>query len=138
VRAQERFFHDGVIALKELTMREIADKASLHESTVSRVARGKQLYCEQGMFELRYFFGSGIGSPEKQAGPAARAVQYHIRHLIAAEPPAKPLSDDRIVAELAANGIEIARRTVAKYRESMNIPSSVIRRKRNARLAAHP
>ena len=96
---------------------------------VSRVASGKYLACEQGCFEFRYFFSSAIQAVAGGEAFSAAAVQERIRALVAAEPAARPLSDDRIVAGLRAEGIDIARRTVAKYREGMGIPSSVERRR---------
>ena len=102
----------------------------MHESTVSRVAAGKYLACDQGCFEFRYFFSSAIQAVAGGEAFSAAAVQERIRGLIAGgDRRPRPLSDDKIVALLNAEGIDIARRTVAKYREGMGIPSSVERRR---------
>jgi RNA polymerase sigma-54 factor len=129
VERQERFFAIGVGGLRPLTQRAVADRLGLHESTVSRVASGKYLACDQGCFELHYFFSSAIQAVAGGEAFSAAAVQDRIRALVAAEPAGRPLSDDKIVAGLRAEGIDIARRTVAKYREGMGIPSSVERRR---------
>ncbi len=129
VGRQERFFSRGVRGLRPLTQRMVAEKLELHESTVSRVTAGKFLACDQGCFELRYFFTAAIPATAGGDAFSAVAVQDRIRLLIEAEAGAQPLSDDRIVAILRGDGIDIARRTVAKYREGMGIPSSVTRRR---------
>ena len=126
---QRAFFDHGVRHLKPLTLRSIADVIGMHESTVSRVTSNKYLSCDRGMFELKYFFTSAI-----QAGggeeTSAEAVRAQLKALIDAEPPLKPLSDDKLVELLKKDGFELARRTVTKYREAMGIPSSVDRRRR--------
>jgi RNA polymerase sigma-54 factor len=132
---QERFFDDGIGALRPLTQRAVADAIGMHESTVSRVAAGKYLGCAQGNFELRSFFSSAIQSVDGDEAFSAAAVQSRIRALIDAEPRGRPLSDDRLVTALAGEGIDIARRTVAKYRDVMGLPSSVERRRRKASLS---
>ncbi len=129
VGRQERFFSRGVRGLRPLTQRMVAEKLDLHELTISRVTAGKFLACDQGCFELRYFFTAAIPATAGGDAFSAVAVQDRIRLLIEAEAGAQPLSDDRIVAILRGDGIDIARRTVAKYREGMGIPSSVIRRR---------
>jgi RNA polymerase sigma-54 factor len=128
VRQQEGFFQHGVAHLRPLIRRDIATAIGMHESTVSRVTTNKYLASPRGLFELRYFFGAAIaGSGGEQH--AAEAVRLRIRKLIEAETPEAILSDDTLVALLRQDGIDIARRTVAKYRESMRIPSSVQRRR---------
>lgn len=129
VRRQEGFFDAGVAQLRPLTQRAVAGTLGLHESTISRVAAGKYLSCEQGCFEFRYFFSSAIQAVSGGEAFSAAAVQERIRGFVQAERPAGPLSDDKIVALLNREGIDIARRTVAKYREEMGIPSSVERRR---------
>jgi RNA polymerase sigma-54 factor len=129
VEWQERFFEAGVAGLRPLTQRAVAAKLGLHESTVSRVASGKFLACDHGCLEFQFFFTSTIQSVEGGEGFSSTAVQERIRALIRGEPASRPLSDDRLVTLLKAEGIDIARRTVAKYREGMGIPSSVERRR---------
>nr|MBA3326073.1 RNA polymerase factor sigma-54 [Paracoccaceae bacterium] len=126
---QEAFFDAGPRGLRPLTRRAVAERLGLHESTISRVTAGKYLSCDRGCFELRFFFSAAIQSADGGEAYSAMAVQTHIRHLIAAEAGGRPLSDDRIVTALNAEGIDIARRTVAKYREGMGIPSSMERRR---------
>ena len=131
VRQQEAFFLRGVAHLKPLTLRQIADAIDMHESTVSRVTSNKYLSCARGLFELKYFFTSAIQSADGGDAVSAEAVKSAIRALIAGEG-AKVLSDDTIVEQLNAKGFDIARRTVAKYREAMGIGSSVQRRRQKA------
>ncbi|MEO7654473.1 MAG: RNA polymerase factor sigma-54 [Sphingomicrobium sp.] len=126
VERQRGFFKDGVSAMKPLTLREVAEAIGMHESTVSRVTSNKYLLCERGMFELKYFFGSGVASAEGD-GAAAEAVKAGIRQLIDAE--SDILSDDAIATLLKVKGFEVARRTVVKYREAMGIGSSIQRRR---------
>jgi RNA polymerase sigma-54 factor len=132
VKQQEAFFRNGVSHLKPLTLRQIADAIEMHESTVSRVTSNKYLSCARGLFELKYFFTSAIQSSEGGDAVSAEAVKSAIRTLIQAEDPKKILSDDTLVELLNAKGFDIARRTVAKYRESMGIGSSVQRRRQKA------
>lgn len=129
VKQQEAFFELGVNHLKPLTLRAIAEEIGMHESTVSRVTSNKYLQCERGLFELKYFFTSGIQSNDGGEAASALAVKDRIGRLIAVEPAAVPLSDDKLVDILQAEGFDIARRTVAKYREAMGIGSSVARRR---------
>ena len=129
VERQERFFSLGVAELRPLTQRAVADRLGLHESTISRVTGGKYLSCDQGCFEFRFFFSPAIQAVAGGEAFSATAVQERIRGLVDAEPAATPLSDSGLVAALNAEGIDIARRTVAKYREGMGIPSSVERRR---------
>jgi RNA polymerase sigma-54 factor len=134
VAHQERFFTVGAAELRPLTQRTVADRVGLHESTISRVAAGKFILCQQGTFEMRYFFSSSIQSVAGGEAFSAVAVQKRIRDLVDAEAARRPLSDDKLVAALRSSGIDIARRTVAKYREVMGIPSSVERRRRQGTL----
>src|SRR5215468_6908109 len=132
VRQQDGFFRHGVQHLRPLTRREVADSIEMHESTVSRVTTNKYIATPRGLFELRYFFGSALADAEGGAGHSAEAVRTRIKTLIDAEPAGAALSDDRIAEILRTEGIEIARRTVAKYRESLRIPSSSQRRRARA------
>jgi RNA polymerase sigma-54 factor len=135
VRAQERFFSLGVGELRPLTQRAVAQRLGFHESTISRVAAGKYLSCEQGCFDFRFFFSSAIQAVAGGEAFSAAAVQERIRWVIGGEGRSAPLSDDKIVERLEAEGIDIARRTVAKYREAMGIPSSVQRRRLRSSLS---
>jgi len=126
VKRQQGFFERGVSAMKPLTLREVADAIEMHESTVSRVTSNKYLLCDRGLFELKYFFGSGVQSAEGE-GAAASAVKDAIKQLIDAE--TEILSDDAIAALLKQKGYDVARRTVVKYREAMGIGSSIQRRR---------
>jgi RNA polymerase sigma-54 factor len=130
VEAQQGFFEQGVQQLKPLTLRQIADQIDMHESTVSRVTSNKYLACERGVFELKYFFTTAIHGADGGANASSEAVRQRVKALIDAEPPLKPLSDDKLVELLRAEGHDIARRTVTKYREAMHIPSSFDRRRR--------
>ncbi len=134
VRHQDSFFRDGVAHLKPLTLREIGAVIAMHESTVSRVTANKYLACPRGVFELKYFFKSGIQTADGGDAASAEAVKTHIRELIAAEKPGAILSDDALVELLRARGLDIARRTVAKYREAIGLGSSVQRRRQKAML----
>ena len=129
VKQQQAFFEHGVNHLRPLTLRAIAEEIGMHESTVSRVTSNKYLQCERGLFEFRYFFTSAIQATEGGDAVSASAVRDRIARLIAAEPPHDTLSDDKLVDLLRGEGFDIARRTVAKYREAMNIGSSVARRR---------
>jgi RNA polymerase sigma-54 factor len=126
VKQQDGFFRHGTQHLRPLTLRQIAEAIEMHESTVSRVTSNKYLSCARGLFDLKYFFSSGVGSADGE-GASAEAVKSHIKALIDAE--VKILSDDTLVDLLTAKGFDIARRTVAKYREAMGIGSSVQRRR---------
>lgn len=131
IEAQDGFFLFGVEFLKPLTLREIAEEVGVHESTVSRITIDKYIGTPRGLFPLKYFFGSGVSSSGALGGAdmAAEAIKAKIKNLIDAESPTKILSDDVLAAALQKDGIEIARRTVAKYREAMKIGSSATRRK---------
>jgi RNA polymerase sigma-54 factor len=132
VRQQDGFFRHGVSHLKPLTLRAVAETIAMHESTVSRVTSNKYLSCERGTFELKYFFTSGVGSTDGEGGASAEAVKAAIKALIDAEDPKAILSDDTLVDLLKAKGFELARRTVAKYREAIGLGSSVQRRRQKA------
>ena len=135
VRQQQGFFDHGVRQLKPLNLRTVAAAISMHESTVSRVTANKYIGTSRGILEMKYFFTSAISSASGEAKHSAEAVKDRIRELIDKEDPKAMLSDDRIVDFLVEEGIDIARRTVAKYREAMRIPSSVQRRReKNIRL----
>jgi RNA polymerase sigma-54 factor len=129
VRQQEAFFLHGVKHLKPLIRRNIADEIGMHESTVSRVAANKFMATPRGLFELRYFFSAAIQAADGADSHSAEAVRSRIRELIGREPVEAVLSDDQLVSVLKNEGVDIARRTVAKYRESLKIPSSVQRRR---------
>ena len=128
VKRQAGFFREGVRALKPLTLREIAEEIDMHESTVSRVTSNKYIATDRGTFELKFFFGSGVASADGE-GASNEAVKARIKALTDAEDPKKILSDDKLVELLKGEGFDIARRTVAKYREAMGIGSSVQRRR---------
>jgi RNA polymerase sigma-54 factor len=127
VRFQREFFDRGIAYLKPLNLRDVADDIGMHESTVSRVTTNKYCHTPQGIFELKYFFNSSINRVDGDA-VASESVKERIRKLIAAEDPRNPLSDQRIAEILKGTNIDIARRTVTKYREAMNILSSTQRR----------
>ncbi len=128
VRHQKAFFDNGSKYMKTLTLKDIAEDLGIHESTVSRSINGKYLQCSHGVFELRHFFSAGVraGSGE---GVSSNSVKEFIKEIVESEDPKKPYSDQAMVAKLAEKGFEISRRTVAKYRDELNIPSSS-RRKR--------
>ena len=129
VRQQDAFFAHGVQHLRPLNLKTVADAIGMHESTVSRVTANKYMATTRGIYELKYFFTSSIASADGGEAHSAEAVRHRIRQLIDAETAADVLSDDTIVDKLRGAGIDIARRTVAKYREAMRIPSSVQRRR---------
>ena len=128
VKRQQGFFEKGVAAMKPMTLREIAEAIEMHESTISRVTSNKYVLCDRGLFELKYFFGSGVASTEGEGeGAAAEAVKAAIRDIIDRE--TEVLSDDAIAGLLKQRGFDCARRTVVKYRESLGLGSSVQRRR---------
>jgi RNA polymerase sigma-54 factor len=129
VRQQDAFFAHGVQFLRPLNLKTVADAIGMHESTVSRVTANKYMATSRGIFELKYFFTSAIAAADGGAAHSAEAVRDRIRQMIEAESVQNVLSDDTIVEKLREAGIDIARRTVAKYREAMRIPSSVQRRR---------
>lgn len=128
VKQQDGFFRKGTQHLRPLTLRQVAEAIEMHESTVSRVTSNKYLSCDRGLFDLKFFFSSGVQSVDGE-GVSAEAMKSHIKTLIEAESADKILSDDTLVEMLTAKGFDIARRTVAKYREAMGIGSSVQRRR---------
>jgi RNA polymerase sigma-54 factor len=123
VRAQEAFLEFGAEAMRPLVLKDVAEEIGMHESTVSRVTTRKFLHTPRGTFEFKYFFSSGVSTVDGGAA-SATAIQAMIKKLIGDEQPARPMSDQALAAELNRRGISVARRTVAKYREAMNIPSS--------------
>lgn len=129
VNQQAGFFAHGVREMRPMTLRDIAAAIGVHESTVSRVVANKYLSCPRGVFELKFFFTAALQSNAGGEAHAAEAVRHRIKAMIDAELPDRILSDDHIAASLSRNGIAIARRTVAKYREALHIPSSVERRR---------
>jgi RNA polymerase sigma-54 factor len=135
VRQQDGFFRHGIGHLKPLILRDVAEAIGMHESTVSRVTANKYIATPRGTFELKYFFTTAV-SGANGTEVSAESVRHRIRVLIDGETPSAILSDDTIVDRLRGEGIDIARRTVAKYRESMRIPSSVQRRRQKALLAS--
>jgi RNA polymerase sigma-54 factor len=139
VRQQDGFLIYGIEHLKPLNLKTVADAISMHESTVSRVTSNKYMSTPRGVFELKYFFTSAIASADGEEAHSSEAVRHRIRQLIEAETASAVLSDDKIVEQLKRDGVDIARRTVAKYREALRIPSSVQRRRQKqmaARLGA--
>jgi RNA polymerase sigma-54 factor len=133
VRQQDGFFAYGVSHLRPLNLKTVAAGIDMHESTVSRVTSNKYMATPRGMFELKYFFTAAIQAADGGEAFSAEAVRHRIKALIDRETPQDILSDDRIVEVLREAGVDIARRTVAKYRESLKIPSSVERKRRLAR-----
>ncbi len=132
VARQEGFFRHGVGHLRPLILRDVADEVALHESTVSRVTANKHIATPRGTFELKYFFTTAIAGTGGSESHSAEAVRHRIRALVDAEDPRAVLSDDTIVERLRQEGVDIARRTVAKYRDALRIPSSVQRKREKA------
>ena len=130
IEHQAEFFRRGVAGMRSLTLREVAGRIGMHESTVSRVTSNKYLACPFGTFELRYFFSSGIADADGDGDASSQAVKARIRAMIEGEKPDAVLSDDKLVDLLKAEGLDLARRTVAKYREALGLGSSVQRRRR--------
>ncbi|HXT82472.1 MAG TPA: RNA polymerase factor sigma-54 [Acetobacteraceae bacterium] len=135
IRQQDGFLRHGVVHLRPLILRDIAEAVELHESTVSRVTSNKYIATPRGTYELKYFFTTALHGTNGNDTHSAEAVRHRIRSLIDAEPAESILSDDAIVVVLRREGVDIARRTVAKYREALRIPSSVQRRRDKAVLA---
>ena len=131
VRQQDGFLRHGVSHLRPLILRDIAEAVELHESTVSRVTANKYIATPRGTFELKYFFTTAIQGTSGESH-SSEAVRHRIRELIGAEPADEILSDDALVTMLRREGVDIARRTVAKYREALHIPNSVQRRREKA------
>jgi len=129
VRQQDAFFRQGIPSLRPLLLRHIAEAIGMHESTISRVTSNKYMATPRGLYQLKYFFTSAIAAADGNGAHSAEAVRHRIRVLIDGEPPDGTLSDERIVELLRHEGVDIARRTVAKYRTTMRIPSSDKRRR---------
>jgi RNA polymerase sigma-54 factor len=136
VRQQDSFFMYGVQHLRPLNLKTIAEAVSLHESTISRVTSNKHMATPRGMFEMKYFFTAAIAGSQGEDSHSAEAVRDRIKQLIEGESAKAVLSDDALVTALKAQGVDIARRTVAKYREAMRIPSSALRRREKKVFAA--
>ncbi|WP_332817309.1 RNA polymerase factor sigma-54 [Sphingopyxis sp.] len=132
VKQQEGFFLHGVAHMRPLTLRQVAEAIGMHESTVSRVTSNKYLSCPRGLFELKYFFSSGISDTQGDGAVSAEAVKSRIKAMIEAEDAKAILSDETIAQKLSVEGHDIARRTVVKYREAMGYGSSVQRRRQKA------
>ena len=127
VERQRQFLDHGEVAMRPLVLREIADLLGLHESTISRVTTQKYMATPRGIFELKYFFGSHVGT-EAGGACSATAIRALIKQMISAEEPKKPLSDSQISEVLGQQGIVVARRTIAKYREALSIPPVNLRK----------
>ncbi len=135
VKRQQDFMRDGVTALRPMILKDISESLGIHESTVSRVSSNKYMLTPRGMFEMKYFFSSSIQSSDGGDDISSQSIKFRIKQLIDAEDAKKILSDDEIAEMLKKEGTDIARRTVAKYRESMNLGSSVQRRReKNSKL----
>jgi RNA polymerase sigma-54 factor len=132
VSRQTEFLDMGDEAMKPMVLKDVAEEIGMHESTISRVTTNKYMHTPRGVFEFKYFFSSHLSSDHGE-DQSSTSVRAKIRKLIGAENPKKPLSDSKIAKLLAEDGIKVARRTVAKYREAMNIASSSDRRERPAR-----
>lgn len=132
IRQQDAFFRHGVGHLRPLILRDVADAVEMHESTVSRVTASKYIATPRGIYELKYFFTTAIGATHGGESHSAEAVRHRIRAMVANETADAILSDDAIVAALRREGVDIARRTVAKYRDALRIPSSVQRKREKA------
>jgi RNA polymerase sigma-54 factor len=129
VRQQDGFFRHGITHLRPLNLKAVADEIGMHESTVSRVTSNKAIGTSRGTFEMKYFFTAAIPGAAGAEAHSSEAVRHRIKQLIDSEPANDVLSDDALVQKLKEEGIDIARRTVAKYRESLRIPSSIERRR---------
>jgi RNA polymerase sigma-54 factor len=136
VRQQDSFFLYGVQHLRPLNLKTIAEAVSLHESTISRVTSNKHMATPRGNFEMKYFFTAAIAGAAGEEAHSAEAVRHRIKQLIEGESPSEVLSDDALVTALKGQGVDIARRTVAKYREAMRIPSSALRRREKKALTS--
>jgi len=130
---QKGFFEKGVTAFKPMNLRQVAEAIGVHESTVSRITQNKYLHCPQGTFELRYFFSASITNAWTGEDQSALTIQHTLKQLIQEEDPSKPYSDDMLVFKLGEKDIDIARRTISKYRELLKIPSSYERKRRHLR-----
>lgn len=128
VRRQQGFFEHGAIAMQPMVLRDVAEEVDLHESTVSRITTSKTMLTPRGLFSLKYFFSSQVGAEGE--GVSSTAISALIKQMIGEEDPKRPLSDSAIVKRLQQQGIQIARRTVTKYREAMGIAASSVRKQR--------
>ena len=129
MKAQRDFFDGGEESLKSLTLKQVANSLNMHESTVSRAINGKYIQTPEGVFELKYFFPSKISSAGDGEGLSSSSVKFIIKDVVCGEDPKKPYSDREIADLLKNRGIDISRRTVAKYREELGIVSSSKRRR---------
>jgi RNA polymerase sigma-54 factor len=132
VERQTEFLAQGEEHMRPMILKDIASAIEMHESTISRVTSGKYMHTSRGVFELRYFFSSQVEGDDGQ-GTSSTAIRAKIRKLIRDEDPAQPLSDNRLAEMLSNEGIPVARRTVAKYRESLGIASSADRKRGGTR-----
>jgi RNA polymerase sigma-54 factor len=132
VERQQAFLDRGEESMRPMILKDVAEAVGMHESTISRVTTGKYLHTPRGVFEFRFFFSSHVAA-EDGTGVSSTAIRAKIRRLVADEPPGRPLSDQQIVEMLAADGVQVARRTVAKYREALGIAPSSVRRQAAAR-----
>lgn len=123
VARQQAFFESGMVALRPMVLREIAEALGLHESTVSRATAGKYMATPHGTLELKRFFSTGVPAADGESASAA-SIQAMMREMLEQEDPRKPLSDSQLMNKLAERGVELARRTVAKYREGMRVPTA--------------
>ncbi len=130
VRRQQEFLEHGVEALKPMMIKDVAEEIGVHPSTVSRAVSNKYVHTPQGVFELRFFFTEGVSGPEGSGTPLL-LLKRKVKKLIEEEDPRKPLTDEQITHMLQAQGIDVTRRTVAKYREDLRIPSTHQRRVRD-------
>jgi len=128
VKYQENFFEEGAKHLKTLTLKQIADEVGIHESTVSRAINGKYLQCPRGIYEIKYFFTSGVSGCLGE-GISSESIKTFIKEIVDMENPSSPVSDQTIAEKLQDTGIDISRRTVAKYRDDMKLPSSSKRKR---------
>lgn len=129
VKYQTDFFDNGTKHLKTLTLKMVADELSIHESTVSRAINGKYLECDFGVFEMKYFFSAGVLARDGESGISSNSIKNYIKEFVSNEDPKKPLSDQKLVDLLKGVDIDISRRTVAKYRDEIKIPSSSKRKR---------
>ena len=132
VERQQAFLDRGEESMQPMILKDVAEAVDMHESTISRVTTGKYLHTPRGVFEFRFFFSSQVAA-EDGTGISSTAIRAKIRKLVALEPPDHPLSDQQLVELLAADGVQVARRTVAKYREALGIAPSSVRRQDAAR-----
>ena len=130
VRQQQEFFKKGPRFLKPMILKDVAEEIGMHESTVSRVTTNKYMHTPIGTFELKYFFNTGVGGKDGGIDVSSEVLRMRIKEMIENEPPKKPLSDQKIAELLSRDDVNLARRTVAKYREAMGIPSSAVRKRK--------